>query len=358
MTEREELRGVLAEHAARYPLMQPQDAVKLIYQNEFGPGHLVADQSQGFAFFQKEQAGAPSGAPLFEPIGGGLCRIYLGPAAASGLAAETVYRMFLHCAGIPRGSKEGLEQKLLWGMPPEMPFSREALENYLKSYRGEGYPMVRHSEIYRERYRPAYRLVEEQCAAYWRFFAAIDQLLKQKGTVTVAIDGNSGAGKSSLASLAESVYHCTVYHMDDYFLPPARKTPERLAQPGGNVDYERFRQEVLAGLAGTGPFYYRPYSCRTGELEAPVLSSPGRLRIIEGVYSLHPTLRDAYDLKVFLSVNPQEQSRRILHRSGPALHRRFIKEWIPLEERYFSGCGVPGQCQLVLKSDEKRDFYQ
>lgn len=97
-------------------------------------------------------------------------------------------------------------------------------------------------------------------------------------------------------------------------------------------------------------FYYRPYCCRTGKVEEAVLSNPGRLRIVEGVYSLHPTLRDAYDLKVFLSVDPVEQSSRILQRSGPALHRRFMEEWIPLEEWYFSGCDVRRQCQLIIEN--------
>ena len=122
--------------------------------------------------------------------------------------------------------------------------------SYTHLYRSAGYPMARHSKEYREQYRPAYRVVDEHCANVWRFFGSVDQLMRKKETVTVAIDGNSGAGKSSLAAFAESIYNCTVYHMDDYFLPPERKTPERLAQPGGNVDYERFRQEILLGLAG------------------------------------------------------------------------------------------------------------
>lgn len=350
MTKLEKMQKVLAEHAVRYPQMQPQDVVKLLYQSEFGPGHMVTDPVKGFHFFQQEQLGAPRSAPLFESIGNGLCRLYLGPASQAGLAAETVYRMFLQCAAHSRGSIEGLEQKLHTALPPALSFSQQEWQQYLESYRSAGYPMARHSKEYREQYRPAYRVVDEQCANVWRFFASVDQLMRKKETVTVAIDGNSGAGKSSLAAFAESIYNCTVYHMDDYFLPPERKTPERLAQPGGNVDYERFRQEILLGLAGGGSFYYRPYCCRTGKVEEAVLSNPGRLRIVEGVYSLHPTLRDAYDLKVFLSVDPVEQSGRILQRSGPALHRRFMEEWIPLEERYFSGCDVRRQCQLIIEN--------
>ena len=40
----EELKAILIAHAKRYPPMQPQDAVKLIYQNEFGGGHLIRDE--------------------------------------------------------------------------------------------------------------------------------------------------------------------------------------------------------------------------------------------------------------------------------------------------------------------------
>ena len=38
-----ELEIILKEHAERYPQMQPADAVKLLYQNAFGGGHLIQD---------------------------------------------------------------------------------------------------------------------------------------------------------------------------------------------------------------------------------------------------------------------------------------------------------------------------
>ena len=39
----DELIKILRAHAEKYPLMRPQDAVKLVYQNEFGGGHLIVD---------------------------------------------------------------------------------------------------------------------------------------------------------------------------------------------------------------------------------------------------------------------------------------------------------------------------
>ena len=50
----EELRAILIAHAKRYPLMQPTDAVKLIYQNEFGGGHLIRDEQACLNYLRRE----------------------------------------------------------------------------------------------------------------------------------------------------------------------------------------------------------------------------------------------------------------------------------------------------------------
>ena len=58
--------------------------------------------------------------------------------------------------------------------------------------------------------------------------------------VLVAIDGRCAAGKTTLAASLQAQLECNVFHMDDFFLRPEQRTSERLHQPGGNVDYERF----------------------------------------------------------------------------------------------------------------------
>ena len=62
-----------------------------------------------------------------------------------------------------------------------------------------------------------------------------------------AIDGRCGSGKSTLAGLAAHRLGCPLFHMDDFFLPPALRTPERYAASGGNVHYERVEAELLCG---------------------------------------------------------------------------------------------------------------
>lgn len=186
---------------------------------------------------------------------------------------------------------------------------------------------------------------------YKKLRETIDRLLKEKDRVLIAVDGSCTSGKTTLAAALEQEYHCNVFHMDDYFLQPHQRTPERLAEPGGNVDYERFREEVLVPLTAGGAFSYRPYDCSRQSLSGAVTVTPKRLNIIEGTYSHHPSFGNVYDLKVYLAVDGETQRRRILER--PAfLHNRFFTEWIPMENRYFSTFSVAENSDMVIAGEE------
>ena len=139
----------------------------------------------------------------------------------------------------------------------------------------------------------------------------IDDLLKTGKQVVIAIDGNCTAGKTTLASVLKKEYDCNVFHMDDFFLRPEQRTAERYAQPGGNVDYERFHEEVLLPLKTEEAFSYHPFSCKTFTLSESVQVMPKQLNIVEGTYCLHPYLDDVYNLKLFLSIDPELQKQRI-----------------------------------------------
>ena len=173
----------------------------------------------------------------------------------------------------------------------------------------------------------------------------LDALLNTGRQIVIAIDGNCTAGKTTLASVLEKEYDCNIFHMDDFFLRPEQRTPERYAQPGGNVDYERFREEVLLPLKTGKAFSYRPFSCKTFTLSEPVAVTPKALNIVEGTYCLHPYFGDAYDLKLFLSVDSELQKQRIYQRPQ-FLQQRFFTDWIPMEKLYFDCYQIPGQTDL------------
>lgn len=179
----------------------------------------------------------------------------------------------------------------------------------------------------------------------------MDALLQVKGRIVVAIDGSCTAGKSTLAAALEREYDCNLFHMDDFFLRPEQRTPQRFAEAGGNVDYERFHQEVLLPLGRGDAFSYRPYDCSTGKLKNPVEIMPKRVNIVEGTYSQHPYFGEYCDLRVFLKVSPLVREKRILAR--PAfLHRRFFEEWIPMEQAYFDAFGIEEKCDVLAIPEE------
>ncbi|MCM1182436.1 MAG: uridine kinase [Roseburia sp.] len=165
----------------------------------------------------------------------------------------------------------------------------------------------------------------------------------------IAIDGRCASGKTTLAEQLREVLDCTVIHMDEFFLRPEQRTQERLRTAGGNVDYERFLTEVLSPLREGTVFAYRPYDCKRQALAEPIRIVPGELALVEGSYSCHPALWDAYDLRIFLTVEPQEQLRRIRKRNGEQAAEIFLKKWIPMEELYFSAFQIESRCDLHYK---------
>ena len=159
----EELEQILREHAKRYPLMQPCDAVKLIYQNEFGGGHLIRDEQACLNYLRRECADLekdPS-APMYEDIGNGIVRVNL--AAVRDEALEQLGQDFIASAAKHKGTLDSFLNKL--GVLHKLTtagvfsFDLDALNAYLSEYKAAGYPAVSHSPEYRQAYNPAYRVI-------------------------------------------------------------------------------------------------------------------------------------------------------------------------------------------------------
>ena len=182
----------------------------------------------------------------------------------------------------------------------------------------------------------------------------IDDLLKTGRQILIAIDGNCTAGKTTLAAVLEKEYDCNVFHMDDFFLRPQQRTAERYAEPGGNVDYERFQEEVLIPLKKGSAFSYRPFSCKTFSLSDAVEVTPKALNIVEGTYCLHPYFGDVYDLKLFLSIDSELQRERVYQRPRH-VQGRFFTDWIPMEKLYFDFYQIPGQADIYLDMSHRKN---
>ncbi len=179
-------------------------------------------------------------------------------------------------------------------------------------------------------------------------FAELDRRLAGNVPMRLAIDGGSASGKTTLGQILAGRYGCTVFHMDDFFLRPEQRTAARFAEPGGNVDRERFLEEVLLPLRRGEKVFYRRFDCASMQLQSTVEIVPGKLVITEGAYSMHPELAPFYDVPVFLDITSELQHERILRRNTPEKAQRFFTEWIPMEQAYFAAFDIPAQCTLRI----------
>lgn len=344
-------RELLAEHLRAYPRLEEQDIFKYLFQSAFGCEHLVANESAVLKRIKDEYADVSAQMPpLSEPLDGQYSRVHLSH-LSGGLSPETLATLFCLSAKKEPDGVCLLEQKLKVAAQliddGVLPFDAAHFAQSVEKWKQNGYCAVRHSDVFRDEYRPAYRVISNRYTPFLQVFAQIDKLLAN-GRAVVAIEGGSASGKSTLSEVLQSVYGCNVFHMDDFFLRPEQRTRERLGQIGGNVDRERFAEEVLVGITRGEAVSYRRYDCGSQSLGESVLVKPDRLTVVEGVYSMHPELGKYYDLAVFLNVSPDTQRARIGKRNTPALAQRFFGEWIPMENAYFVKMGIRERCDVVI----------
>lgn len=342
----------LLEHANTYPELKPEDIFKYVYQSSFGCEHLVSKEEAVLENILAEyESFKRIKAPLKEALDGNYSRVYLS-CLDEGLFPSTLARLFCLSAKKEENGKDMFVEKLEVARElaneDSFPFDKNEFLKSLDAWRKVNCTPIHHSEEFKKEYRPAYRVIANKYADFLPVFIAIDKL-SGKGTLTVAIEGGSASGKSTLADILKEVYDCNVFHTDDFFLRPEQRTKERFEEIGGNLDRERFYDEIVIGIKAGKEVRYRRFDCSKQSLGDEIRTALTKLTVVEGVYSMHTSFGKYYDLAVFLDISPEYQKKRILKRNPAALAERFFGEWIPLENRYFLQMNVKERCDAVLK---------
>ena len=345
------LRAQLAAH----PSMRPQDAIKFFFQAHFGAEHLLTDPQDARDDFVREWNGTPpTNEPLTEALSDRAARVNLGAWKAAGLAPEWLFSLFYQSARTMSEKDEDAFFRDLDDMSElvksgAFAFDADAWQKALSSYRKAGAHAVHHSDFYRDHESPAYRVLSSRAARLVPVLQALPPLPQKDEPVVIALDGRAASGKSTAAAILSEALGAGVVAMDDFFLPPELRTPERLAQPGGNVDYDRFAREVLPHLYKADAFAYRAFDCGEMKLGGEVVVPAGNLRIVEGSYSHHPRFGDYAALRIFFDLSPEEQAMRILKRNGEEMAQMFQTRWIPMEEAYFDAFAVREHADLIIR---------
>lgn len=347
-----EFRDYFLEQMERHPAMEARDAVKMCYQAAFGAEHLLQDREAAYLYLKEEYDALEADTGLlYEQIHSNMCRVNLAAWKMEQLPLEWLFQMFAETAANTPKQGEPIFRECMDTV--ERLVDEYAVHITVEQWKGflSRYPLkrpeaVHHSENYRNREHPAYRLV---CSRFLRVLPILRAIacMPQEMKI-VALDGRSASGKTTLAQQLSMVTGAGVVHMDDFFLPAKLRTEARMAEPGGNVHYERFAEEVLNTLQNPRAFRYRCFDCSRMTLGEERKVPEGSLRIVEGAYSCHPVFGEYMGLRVFCDVELQEQLRRIEWRDGVEMLRNFQNRWIPMEEQYIQHFKIREQVNLVI----------
>jgi uridine kinase len=189
--------------------------------------------------------------------------------------------------------------------------------------------------------------------------------------VVVALDGGSGAGKSTIAERLVRLADADValVRLDDFYqtvIPeselPRGSVEERL---GGVLDWSRVRSEALVPLRAGRPGRWHAFDFVRGLGEAGTYSLKEELTevaqaptvLVEGAYSASPPLRDLIDLAVLVDVPDELRRSRTAARGDDD---DFLAEWHgvwdEVEAYYFAHVCPPESFNLVVLNDDNAEL--
>jgi hypothetical protein len=158
---------ILLEQARERPQWELQDVYKLAFQAALGSEHAAPSEAAARRWLETEIAALSPGLAeqLIEHISpdGRIARVNLRPYLASGGNPEDLLHAFLRTASLWQGKRETLQQYIGCTFElveiGELDFQPLEAQTYFNHLADAGFPPAHHSPIYRELYRPAYRVV-------------------------------------------------------------------------------------------------------------------------------------------------------------------------------------------------------
>jgi uridine kinase len=170
------------------------------------------------------------------------------------------------------------------------------------------------------------------------------EAVRRPHSVRVAIDGIDAAGKTTLGDELASVLRrrgreVVRVSIDRFHRPPAERYRRGELSPEGyyrdSFDYAALRETIRG---------------------AP--SSQSSILLVDGVFLLRPELVEEWDLRIFVSVEPDEALRRALERDTPVFgsreeaERRYRARYQPGQRLYFAEARPMDAADVVVVNND------
>lgn len=179
--------------------------------------------------------------------------------------------------------------------------------------------------------------------------------------VVVALDGGSGAGKSTIAERLTRLTDVALVRLDDFYQTaiPESEWPRRTAEErlGGVLDWSRVRSEALGPLRAGRPGRWHAFDFARGLGEAGTYClregwtevAPAPTVLVEGAYSASPPLRDFIDLAVLVDAPSEVRHSRAAGRGDDAdFLAAWHRIWDEVEAYYFGHVCPPESFDLIV----------
>ena len=165
-------------------------------------------------------------------------------------------------------------------------------------------------------------------------------IAKRPGPVIIALDGRSGAGKSTVAAQVAPRLSAVVIEGDDFYAggTAAFWDEQTAVEKVAHVMDWRRQQQLLSDLrAGRGatwyPFDWEAFDGRLSE--SPMSCGPADVVILEGAYSARPELAELLDLRFLLDTPEPVRSQQLREREGDDYSEDWEGRWREAEDHYF-----------------------
>jgi uridine kinase len=196
-----------------------------------------------------------------------------------------------------------------------------------------------------------FKSIRGEFKSFEQLLMALENLPRKQSTLLVGVDGCGGSGKSTFTKqLAELSSDITIIHMDDFYISSAKRIKgTAIEKPiGADVDWRRFKEQVLDPLANNENSKYQMYDWASDMLGDWNVVCIGGIVVVEGVYSIRKELENHYDYKVFVDCLGGIRLARGIERDGETLRDMWEKNWMVQEDKYMKEHKPYEQADLVI----------